>query len=146
MSQETGHELGWNDQIENDGGDYILLAEGDYPFEVLKFERGRYKGGEKLPACNMAKLSIEIDGKTTVTHNLYLHSRTEGLLCAFFKAIGARKHGERVSMDWNKVVGEKGRCKVGVRTYKDKQYNEIKKFYDPEESQQETPPSGDQPF
>ena len=42
-------------------------------------------------------------------------------------------------MNWSKVVGSKGRCKVGVREWvsdrdgEKKQSNEIKRFYEPVE-------------
>lgn len=137
-----GYELGWDDTIENDSPDYILLPIGDYDFTVTALERQRYepKEGAKLPPCNMAILTLEIEckeGTAHIKHNLYLHSSTEGLLCAFFTAIGQRKHGERSRMNWNAIIGAKGRCKVGIRTYKSKTsgedvtVNEIKKFYEP---------------
>lgn len=133
-----GRELGWEDPIENDGLDYKVLPEGDYDFEVISFERGRHPGSDKLPPCNKATLSIRIKGEkgqTTVKHNLFLHTKTEGLLCAFFTAIGHRRHGERIAMNWSKVVGATGRCKVGVRSYtndkgEELKFNEIRKFYE----------------
>lgn len=134
-------ELGWDDEIEKDGAEFELLPEGDYSFEVVNFERGRHNGSEKLPPCNKAILSIKItsdDGKksTTIKHNLFLHSKTEGMLCAFFTAIGQRKKGEKINMNWNLVVGSKGRCKVGIHSWKNdngdlNQSNQIKKFYEP---------------
>ncbi len=130
-------EFGWDDQIENDGPEFVLLSEGDYEFEVTEFERARHGGSDKLPPCNKAIVTIRvegIEGTTSIKHNLFLHSKTEGMLCAFFTAIGQRKRGEKLTMNWNKVVGSKGRCKLGVKTYNDKQYNEIKKFYEPSES------------
>lgn len=140
--QVNDRELGWNDSIEHDGEDYVLLPEGDYDFEVLSFERGRHNGSDKLPACNKATLSIKLtgsDGKTgTIQHNLFLHTKCEGILCAFFTAIGQRKHGEKLIMNWNMVPGSKGRCKVGIRTWtgsdgEPKQSNQIKKFYEPQQ-------------
>jgi hypothetical protein len=135
MSTQDGYELGWNDAIENDGADFVLLPAGEYDFEVVGFERARHPGSEKLPPCNKAIVSIKVDGgeagETTIKNNLFLHSKCEGLLCQFFRSIGARKSGERLVMDWNKVVGSKGRCKIGVRVYNDKKFNEVKSFLDP---------------
>ena len=138
---DMGREFNWDDVISKDGDEFELLPAGDYDFEVKSFERGRHNGSEKLPPCNKAVLKIRVsnsEGKaSTITHNLMLHSKCEGLICAFFTAIGQRKHGEQLRMDWNKVVGSRGRCKVGVRTYKstktgqDMQSNEIQRFYDP---------------
>lgn len=141
--ENQDREFGWDDQIENDGAEFVLLPEGDYEFEVTTFERGRHNGSEKLPPCNKATLTIKVfgaDGQETILkHNLFLHSKCEGMLCAFFTSIGQRKHGEKVTMNWNAVTGSRGRCKFGIKTYEGKQYNEIKKFYEPVEGQQTTP-------
>jgi len=142
---EMERELGWEDQIENDGADYVLLPAGDYDFEVTAFERGRHNGSEKLPPCNKAIISIKLIGEngksTTVKHNLFLHSKTEGMLCAFFTSIGQRKKGEKVTMNWNAVIGTRGRCKVTIRNWtsntgSDMQNNEIAKFYEQVDGQQ----------
>lgn len=102
-------EFGWDDTIENDSPEFVVLPAGEYEFQVVKFERGRHtpkvdKDGNqtgKLPACNKAIVSIQVtapEGTVTIEHNFFLHSRTEGLLCAFFTCIGQRKHGEPLRM------------------------------------------------
>jgi hypothetical protein len=134
-------ELGWEDQIENDGPEFVTLPEGDYDFEVIGFERGRHNGSEKLPPCNKATVQIRVkseEGETIIKHNLFLHSKTEGMLCAFFTAIGQRKKGEKVSMNWNAVIGSVGRCRVGIHKWKNDNgdelsNNDIKRFYEPAE-------------
>jgi hypothetical protein len=136
-------ELGWDDAIENDGPEFVILPDGDYDFEVIEFERGRHAGSANLPPCNKAIVHIKIQGKegiSVIKHQLFLHTKTEGLLCAFFVGIGQRQKGQRITMNWNKVVGSKGRCKVGTRTWtnnegKEMTFNEIKKFYEPEAQQ-----------
>jgi len=136
----TEGELGWNDVIENDSPEFVILPDGDYDFEVIDFERGRHNGSEKLPPCNKAIVHIRIEGKegvSTIKHQLFLHTITEGMLCAFFTGIGQRQKGERLKMNWNAVVGSKGRCKVGTRKWtndegKEMVFNEVKKFYEPE--------------
>lgn len=143
MSNE-GRELSWDDQIEHDGLEFVTLPEGDYDFEVIDFERARHNGSDKLPPCNKAIIHIKIqgpEGVAVIKHNLFLHSITEGMLCAFFTAIGQRKKGEKVSMNWNAVVGSGGRAKIGVRKWKNDEgkemvFNEIKKFYEPAEGPQ----------
>ena len=95
MSNESEREYGWDDEIQNDGPEYVVLPDGDYNFKVTGFERGRYEGGEKIPACNMAIITLEIEnnkGICFIQNRLFLHSRCEGLLCAFFTCIGQRKH------------------------------------------------------
>ncbi len=134
-------ELNWDDTIAKDPSDFILLPEGDYNFTVESFERGRHEGSAKLPACNKAVLTLRIDsaeGTAKITHNLFLHSKTEGLLSAFFCCIGQKKKGEPLKMDWGKVPGSVGKCKVGTYSYtnrdgEERKSNDIKKFYPKEE-------------
>lgn len=131
-----GYELSWDGQIEQDAPDFVVVPEGDYEFEVIDFERARHPGSANLPPCNKAVVHIDIIndlGKCVVRHNLFLHSKTEGLLSAFFTAIGQKKKGERITMNWNAVVGARGRARVGIREWEGKQYNEIKRFYAPNE-------------
>lgn len=140
---EQGYALGWDDEIQNDSPDFVVLPEGDYNFEVIEFERARHPGSEKLPPCNKAIVHIKVEGEEGVSiikHNLFLHSKTEGMLCEFFTGIGQRKKGEKIAMNWNQVVGSKGRAKVGIRKWvndegREMVFNEIKRFYEPEESE-----------
>lgn len=143
MENVIEREIGWDDEIEKESS-FILLPEGDYNFVVESLERGRYEGSDKLPPCNMAILTLifqdpESGEEVRLKHRLFLHSKTEGMLSAFFCAIGQKKHGEKCRMNWNMVVGARGKCKVSIRKWKNKdgeeiQSNDIKKFYDPEES------------
>lgn len=140
--------LDWNDEIENDGGAFSIIPEGDYAFGVKSFERGRHAGSEKIPACNKAVLTLTILGPEypfkpdklgEVTANLFLHSKFEWKLCQFFTCIGLRKHGEKLRMDWSRVPGAVGTCHVGIRKWtgndgKEHESNEITEFYDPETS------------
>jgi hypothetical protein len=142
-------ELNWDDAIEKDGQEFRILTPGEYAFRVVKFERSRYtpKEGSKIPACNMAKLTLNVgnaedDIGATIETNLFLVQSQEWKLCAFFRSIGSRKHGERVVMDWSKVVGKTGACKVKLRSWKgkdgsDRQSNEIESFIAKPEGQQE---------
>lgn len=135
-------ELGWDDTIEKDGGDFVLLPEGDYNFTVAKFERVRFNGSDKMPACNQAKLELTIHspehGDVTIFHNLFLHTKTEGLLSNFFAGIGQKRKGEPLRMNWNAVIGARGRCKLEQNRYKskgeDRVNNQVKMFYAPDEN------------
>lgn len=127
-------ELDWGDAIEKDGPEFITLPEGEYDFVVDHYDRERHPGSEKLPPCWKAVIYLKIEtpeGVANVRHNLFLHTKTEGMLCAFFTAIGQRQHGQRVNMNWNAVPGARGRAKIGVREYNGKTYNEVKKFLEP---------------
>ncbi len=134
-------ELQWDDTITKDAPDFILLPEGDYNFTVESFERGRHQGSEKLPPCGKAILTLRIEtaeGTARIMHNLFLHSKTEGMLSAFFTCIGQKKKGEPLKMNWMQVSGSSGRCKIGIHSYKnkdgeDRQNNDVKKFYPKED-------------
>ncbi|HFI0358079.1 TPA: hypothetical protein ACGOWA_001231 [Streptococcus suis] len=126
-------EFGWDDMIQEDAKDFILLTPGDYQFTVTGFERSRHTPNPnnpgKLPECNKAIITILVEteqGDATMTHNLFLHSSTEGMLSAFFGSIGHKKHGEPLRMNWNAVMGAKGVCRVKHREYNGEKYNDIK--------------------
>ena len=129
-----GRELDWDDEITRDTN---LLPEGQYEFEVISFERGRFQGSEKMPACNKAIVIISVydnDGSLPmqIKHSFFLHSKTEWLVSGFFRSIGMKKPGETLKMDWKGAIGRRGIAKVGIRTYEGKEYNEIKSFLDPD--------------
>lgn len=157
MSQNE-RELSWDDTIEKDGGSFVTLPAGDYYFTVAKFERSRFTGSDKMPPCNQAKLELTVhspdQGNVTVFHNLFLHTKTEGLLSNFFSAIGQKKKGEPLRMNWNAVVGAKGKLKLEVRNYKhngeDRSHNQVKTFFSYDEAfpaDQQTPvQSNQQPY
>lgn len=137
-----GRAFGWDDEFTNEQQEFTLLPEGDYPFEVTGMERARFEGSANLPPCSMAKLTLRIyggaKGDTTVTDRLFLHTKTQGLLGAFFESIGQCKRGETFRPRWNEVVGAKGICKLGIHDYVKKdgtngQSNEVSRFLPPPE-------------
>lgn len=138
MTTDTGRAFGWDDEIQNDES-FSVIPEGEYDFRVIKFERKRYEGGAKIPACNKAALFLELstaDGVIgKVNTDLIMHSSIEWKISAFFRSIGQKKHGEKLSMDWSKVPGAEGRCKISMRKFKKKdgteaESNEVN-FLDP---------------
>ena len=141
MEQER--ELGWQDTIVKDAEEYPLWEDGDYHFIVESFERARTQGTGKLPPCNMAKLTIKVINLDTndsikLTHQLILHSKMEWKLSEFFSAIGQKKKGEPLQMNWNLVPGSNGTCHLCINKYIDKNgvektNNKIDKFYPVEE-------------
>jgi hypothetical protein len=154
--------LGWDDEISNDGGSFDTVPPGDYPFEIVELKRGQYQpkpgGSGKLPPCPKAEIKVRVyapsGDKVDIDHNLYLHSRCEGMLCAFFVAIGQRKHGEPLRPNWGQVVGSRGYCKVSIRDWTGKdgnkyQSNDIKSFLDPAkfaDKATNVPPAPEVPF
>lgn len=140
MSEIEDKALGWDDVIENDGAEFVLLPEGEYSFEVKGYVPKNFKGSDKMSACYMAEVHLAVfnaDIEGTIKHNLFLNKKTEGMLCEFFRAIGLRKHGEPLKMEWNKIAGCKGRCKIiqkELTSEKGEKFlvNNVKKFLDPE--------------
>jgi len=85
--------MDWNDVIEDDGQEFVLLEEGDYNFRVTNFERGHFPGSAKLPACNKATLTLEVDtreGCAYVKHDLLLCRNLEWRISSFFVASARR--------------------------------------------------------
>ena len=142
MSNYDANLMDWDSAIESDGQQFIILPEGDYTFTVTGFERGRYPGSAKLPPCNKASLTLTIelpDGQTaTCREDLILYRTLEWKLASFFRAIGQKKSGERLVMDWNAVIGSHGRAHLKPRTYvnrygEEKTANDVDYFLDYEE-------------
>lgn len=121
MNTYDANIMDWDSAIESDGQQFITLPEGDYNYTVTQFERGRYPGSAKLPPCNKASLTLQVelpDGSlATCREDLILYRTLEWKLASFFRSIGEKKSGERVVMDWNKVIGRRGRAHFKPRTY-----------------------------
>ena len=128
--------MDWNDTIEDDGKEFVILPEGDYNFTVTSFERGRHNGSAKIPPCNKAILTISIDnnqGNATARFDLFLYRSIEWKISSFFRSIGAKQQGEKVVMDWNNVVQKRGRAHIRPHSYTGKdgqqhQINEVVSF------------------
>lgn len=143
MTENTGFEFGWEDNIEKDSSEFVLLEEGVYPFTVEKIERGRSKGEGKWPACNMAIVHMQVDGgrqgKTTLKENLILYSLNEWKLSSFFVSLGMKKKGEILKMNWPGTLKQSGYCKVKIEEYRKQDgstgySNRIDKFLAPDDS------------
>lgn len=139
---EQNQVLDWDGVLENDGSEFPVLPEGDYAFEVTGFERGSFPGSEKMCACNKATLTLKVEseeGSTNIFDDLILHKRMEWKLSQFFRAIGQKKKGERVTMNWNAVIGARGRAHFVVNKYTDRngqerENNKVGKYLEYDES------------
>ena len=139
--------MGWDDVLENDGQEFVILPEGDYTFTVTGFERGQFPGGPKIPACPKATVTLNIDndqGVATCRTDFFLYRTVEWRMAAFFRAIGQKKHGEKAKMDWNKVIGARGKAHFKPRPYTTKtgesrQVNDVDRFIDYDPSVAMTP-------
>ena len=133
--------LDWDSTIEEDGQQIIILPEGDYNFLVTSFERGSFPGGNKIPACNKATITVQVnatEGLATVKFDLFLHRSVEWKLSSFFRCIGQKKAGEKMVMNWGSVIGSVGRAHFKPRTYTNgngevREANDLDKFIDYDE-------------
>ncbi len=123
-STKLGAGFDWSDTIRDTSESKPEpLPEGDYDFVISSFERDWYDGGEKIPACNMARLTLKVetdDGTTFIYTNLYLCKAMEWLLVAFFRSIGQEPTDGDLVMDWDHVNGAFGRAHIKPETYTDK--------------------------
>lgn len=138
MEENKNMLMDWTDSIEEDGQEYVLLPEGDYNFIVTNFERGRFPGGPKVPACNKATITVQVntdEGIATVKFDLLLYRTLEWRISGFFRSIGQKKHGENLTMNWALVQGSQGRAHFKQRSYinaqgDEKFINDIERFID----------------
>lgn len=135
----TPHELGWDDEITSDSGQFILLEEGDYDFTVTAFERGRFPGSKKTPPCKKAIFTLSVDtpaGTASVKYDLILYSTLKWKIALFLRAIGQMSPEQTtIQPRWNEIVGSRGRARFKVRTYEKKdgsegRANDVERFYD----------------
>lgn len=132
--------MNWDSYIENEGTQVITLPEGDYDFTVTKFERGEHPGSAKVPRCPKAILELTVEvpsGRSIVKENLLLDESVEWKLCAFFRSIGQKQHGTGITMNWDKVLGAKGRAHLIVNEWtgndgETRTNNRVDRFLDPE--------------
>ena len=129
-----------NDVIEDDEQEYVLLPEGDYNFIVTNFERGRFPGSAKIPATNKETKSIQIFsemGVASMKFDLILSKALTWKVSAFFRSIFQKKV-VKITMDWNKVLGAKGRAHIKQKVYtnqsdEEKNINDLDYFIDYDE-------------
>ena len=127
--------LNWDDEITQDST-FTLLPEGEYNYKVINFERAWYDGSDKIPPCHKAIITIAVEHlgqEVKITENLFLTTKTEGMLSAFFGSIGQKKKGEPLRMNWNKVIGSNGQAKISTREYNGNTYNTVKRWLTPDE-------------
>lgn len=140
MANSKGYAIGWDDEIIDPGEpEFILLTPGIYDFTITGFERGHFDGSEKMDACSMAKLTLRCSNgvqETTVFTNLFLSSAVAFKLSKFAKSIGdmpaGSTSGQKFHVDWNNIIGKRGKCKIKTRVYNGKDYNEVDDFIVPD--------------
>lgn len=130
-------ELGWNDAVTYEEMEFITLTPGDYNFKVKGFERSRFEGSPKMPACPVAEVTILVTdpvsgNEVEVINRLMLHTKTQWRIAQFFTSIGlGSQPGQTFVPQWPNIVGKTGVAKIKNRIYNDKVYNEVDKFLEP---------------
>ena len=140
MANTKGYAIGWDDEIIDPGEpEFVLLTPGVYDFTITGFERGHFDGSEKMDACSMAKLTLRCSNgvqETTVFTNLFLSSAVAFKLSKFAKSIGdmpaGSTSGQKFHVDWNNIIGKRGKCKIKTRVYNGRDYNEVDDFIVPD--------------
>lgn len=140
MASTKGYAIGWDDEIIDPGEpEFILLTPGVYDFTITGFERGHFDGSEKMDACSMAKLTLKCSNgvqETTVFTNLFLSSAVAFKLSKFAKSIGdmpaGDSKGQKFHVDWNNIIGKRGKCRIKTRVYNGRDYNEVDDFIVPD--------------
>ena len=135
--------LDWDSEIEES---YIDLPDGDYNYKVVGLEKQQYepKATSKIKdPCHMVLVSVEVDGgdegNPRLDIRLILHSKTQGLLTAFFRSIGTMKKGDKLKMNWN-IQGKTGKLRIKHEDYNGNSYMKIDRFLPMEEQKEEKLP------
>lgn len=123
--------------IEKDGEGFTTLPDGDeVEFKIMEVEKGRNADGTK-PQVKMkvACTSVNGHGRTNITDYLTMTRKSEWKLCELFSAIGMRKHGETLRLDWD-IIGKTGRATVKTDSWtsrdgEKKLSNKIKNYLEP---------------
>lgn len=136
--------LDWDDEIEDNGIEYIELQEGDYVFVVEKFERERFEGSDKVPACPRAALTLAIplsDGRTAhVFDGLLLYKGNGWRITRFFECLGYTRDVEtqKIKPAWNEIIGKSGVVTIKQREYtnrngENRTTNSVDRYIKPDE-------------
>lgn len=109
----------WEDEIQDDGEEreFVTLEPGTYDFEVTGFERAHHehKEGGKAPSCPKAIVTIRIStaaGDCYIKENFLLYKKMEWKISTFFVCVGMKKHGEKLTMAWDKTIGHTGKARI----------------------------------
>jgi len=151
--ETTGGILNWDSPIDPTQKDreYVLLPKGKAFFSIVKLDKERKQFG-KFGVIPVAVVHLKVtsaedgapDETGDIALNLGLHSDLAWKITEFFTELGQRKHGDKGKFvaDWNKIIGESGKCILSVRdmiakkSQKKYQVNDIAKFGWPEEKEE----------
>lgn len=137
-NNDLGTAIGWDDELTAEEASFELLEPGDYPFVVEAVARKQFDGSAKMAPCFIEELSLRIQN-VTVEHALFLNTKFLPRISEFFVAIGQAQYGQKFRPNWMGLVGARGMCKVGYRTWTgrdgtERKSNRVLAFYPPDRS------------
>lgn len=132
----------FNSEVTAEVTEFALLPDGTYPYTVVNVEKEFYepKEGSKLPPCNMAKITCEVNGgnngTTRITRSFFWHSSTMWRISQLFISVGLVKKGEKFVPNPDRLLGLTGSCQVVQESYTKNNggagtRNEITKYLEP---------------
>lgn len=105
--------LSWDAVIEDEGtGGWEPIEPGEYDFEVVNYNR-QFAKDNTTPVL---ELTLLVEGRE-LKDWLHFKKTVEWKISQFLVSIGMKKHGEPSKVDFDNLIGSKGRCKVSVRTF-----------------------------
>lgn len=105
--------LSWDAVIEDEGsGGWRLLENGDYNFTVKDYKKSFAKDN-KTPVL---ELTLDVDG-IEVRDWLHFKKKAEWKISQFLISIGMKKHGDPTRVDFDRLRGASGRCKIVTNTF-----------------------------
>ena len=95
-----------------------LITERDYNFVVTNFERGRFPGSAKFLLQIKQQNQFKFFWNGCCLDEIWLDfsKALTWKLSAFFRSIFQKKV-VKITMDWNKVLGAKGRAHIKQKVY-----------------------------
>ena len=132
---ELNDVLSFDEAIEiMDEPEYLELAPGEYDFTVRDVAFSTYEGSSKIPSCPMveARLSVVTDeGETEIIDRFYYCRKMRYKLSSFARTLGLARVGDKITIEWKKLITNQGRARISLREYNGKKYNQIDRYIVP---------------
>lgn len=144
-----GEAMDWDDEFTDDGGEFVILPDGEYMFVITGMERRRFDGSAKMAPCPQADLTLEVfydnDTRSTKIHDrINVNTKMKWRITQLARALCLEKNPETNSyrVPWNNLVGRQGVVRIKVRTYTnnngdERQTNDVDRYLAPEECSDE---------
>lgn len=154
MYDFSGNSVVPADQVDDDGGGYVLFDEGEYRFTIIGFKRIRKENDQgKIPkgawGAEVTFLVHDDIGRTTTIRKVFwLLQSCSWIAGKCLRACGLRKHGDPINFTHLETAKQRaceGRLilkhRKGTGKYDDKIFNELSDFVTPEEAEQAPQPT-----